>query len=89
MPAAPRVRSALSRSLDRALVLVALLAAMLVVVELALLPLAGPAGPLLLMLLGLVVMVHRIRRRRTDAAPLSREEHEAAVRLLSGGGPER
>lgn len=50
MPAAPRVRSALSRSLDRALVLVALLAAMLVVVELALLPLAGPAGPLLLML---------------------------------------
>ena len=47
------------------------------------------AGPLLLMLLGLVVMVHRIRRRRADAAPLSREEHEAAVQLLSGGGPER
>lgn len=50
MPAAPRVRSALSRSLDRALVLVALLAAMLVVVEFALLPLGGPAGPLLVLL---------------------------------------
>ncbi|NLP84688.1 sensor histidine kinase [Microbacterium sp. CFH 90308] len=50
MPAAPRVRSALSRSLDRALVLVALLALMLVVVELALFPLTGPAGPLLVML---------------------------------------
>ncbi|MGQ0525500.1 MAG: cytochrome c-type biogenesis protein [Betaproteobacteria bacterium] len=47
------------------------------------------SGPLLLMLLGLVVMVHRIRRRRADAAPLSKEEHEAAERLLSGGGPER
>ncbi|WP_194409916.1 sensor histidine kinase [Microbacterium cremeum] len=50
MTAAPRVRSALSRSLDRALALISLLALMLVVVEVALLPLAGPAGPLLLML---------------------------------------
>jgi cytochrome c-type biogenesis protein CcmH len=47
------------------------------------------AGPLLLMLLGLVVMAHRIRRRRADAAPLSKSEHETAERLLSGGGPER
>ncbi|WP_127819317.1 sensor histidine kinase, partial [Microbacterium sp. CPCC 204701] len=50
MPAAPRVRSALSRSLHSALTLVALLATMLVGVEVALFPLAGPAGPLLLML---------------------------------------
>lgn len=47
------------------------------------------AGPLFLMLLGLVVMAHRIRRRRAEAAPLSKAEHEAAERLLSGGGPER
>jgi cytochrome c-type biogenesis protein CcmH len=47
------------------------------------------AGPLLLMVLGLVVMAHRIRRRRADAAPLSKAEREAAERLLSGGGSER
>lgn len=47
------------------------------------------AGPLLLMLVGLVVMVRRITRRKVDAAPLSKEEHEAAERLLSGGGAER
>lgn len=50
MSAARRVRSALSRSLDRALALVALFALMLVVVELALFPFSGPAGPLLVML---------------------------------------
>lgn len=47
------------------------------------------AGPLLLMLFGLVVMARKIRRRRADAAPLSKEEHEAADRLLSGGSAER
>lgn len=47
------------------------------------------AGPLLLMLAGLIVMVRRIARRRVEAAPLSREEREAAERLLSGGGAER
>ena len=42
-----------------------------------------------LLLVGLVVMVRRIARRRVEAAPLSKEEHEAAERLLSGGGAER
>ncbi|MGQ0752314.1 MAG: cytochrome c-type biogenesis protein [Betaproteobacteria bacterium] len=46
-------------------------------------------GPLLLMLAGLIVMVRRIARRKVAAAPLSKEEHEAAERLLSGGGAER
>jgi cytochrome c-type biogenesis protein CcmH len=47
------------------------------------------AGPLLLMLAGLLIMVRRIARRRVEAAPLSREERETAERLLSGGGAER
>jgi cytochrome c-type biogenesis protein CcmH len=47
------------------------------------------AGPLLLMLIGLLVMARRIARRRADAAPLTREDQEAAQRLLSGSGIER
>lgn len=48
MPAAPRVRTALSKSLDRAIAAVALLSAFLVITELGLLPLDGPAGVVLL-----------------------------------------
>lgn len=47
------------------------------------------AGPLLLFLTGLVVMFRKIRRRRADAAPLTREEREAAARLLGEGESER
>ena len=47
------------------------------------------SGPLLLMLIGLVVMARKIAHRRADAAPLTKEEQEAAQRLLSGSGIER
>ena len=46
-------------------------------------------GPLLLFLAGLVVMLRKIRQRRAETAPLTREEQEAAARLLAGGESER
>ena len=46
-------------------------------------------GPLLLFLAGLVVMLRKIRQRRAENAPLTREEQEAAARLLAGGESER
>jgi len=39
-------------------------------------------GPLLLFVMGLVVMLRKIRQRRAAAAPLTEEEHRAATRLL-------
>lgn len=67
MPTAPRVRSALSRSLDRALVSVALLSALLVVTAVGLVPLDGPAGLLLAALpavLGVYVVAGLIAWKR-------------------------
>jgi cytochrome c-type biogenesis protein CcmH len=46
-------------------------------------------GPLLLLLAGLIVMFRKIAQRRADAAPLSREDREAAARLLAGADGER
>jgi cytochrome c-type biogenesis protein CcmH len=42
-------------------------------------------GPLLLVLTGLVVMFRKIARRRVESAVLTKEEHEAAAKLLAGG----
>jgi cytochrome c-type biogenesis protein CcmH len=42
-------------------------------------------GPLLLVLTGLVVMFRKIARRRVEPAVLTKEEHEAAAKLLAGG----
>lgn len=42
-------------------------------------------GPLLLVLIGLVVMYRKIARRRVESAPLTKEQHEAAAKLLAGG----
>jgi len=50
MPATPRVQPALSRSLNRALLIVALLSALLMVTVIGLMPLDGPAGLLLVTL---------------------------------------
>ena len=41
-------------------------------------------GPLLLVLTGLVVMFRKIARRRVESA-VTKEEHEAAAKLLAGG----
>lgn len=50
MPAAPRVQPPLSRSLRRALLIIALLSALLMITVIGLLPLDGPAGMLLVAL---------------------------------------
>jgi cytochrome c-type biogenesis protein CcmH len=42
-------------------------------------------GPLLLVLTGLVVMFRKIARRRVESPVLTKEEHEAAAKLLAGG----
>jgi cytochrome c-type biogenesis protein CcmH len=41
-------------------------------------------GPLLLVLIGLAVMFRKISRRRIEAPELTKEEHEAAAKLLAG-----
>lgn len=67
MPTAPRVRSALSYSLDRALTIVAMLSAMLVVIAIGLTPLDSPAGVLLAALpavLGVYVVAGLIAWKR-------------------------
>ncbi|WP_106815493.1 sensor histidine kinase [Microbacterium timonense] len=67
MPTAPLVRSALSRSLDRALAIVAVLSGMLVVIAIGLTPLDGPAGLLLAALpavLGVYVVAGLIAWKR-------------------------
>lgn len=47
------------------------------------------AGPLLLFLAGLIVMLRKISRRRADNAPLTDEERKAAARLLASGETKR
>jgi len=41
-------------------------------------------GPLLLVLIGLAVMFRKISRRRMETPELTKEEHEAAAKLLAG-----
>jgi cytochrome c-type biogenesis protein CcmH len=41
-------------------------------------------GPLLLILIGLAVMFRKVSRRRVEAAHLTKEEHDAAEKLLAG-----
>jgi cytochrome c-type biogenesis protein CcmH len=41
-------------------------------------------GPLLLVLIGLAVMFRKISRRRIEPPELTKEEHDAAVKLLAG-----
>ena len=47
------------------------------------------AGPLLLFLVGVMVMLRKISRRHADNAPLTDEERKAAARLLAGGETKR
>ena len=88
MPAAPGVRSALSRSLDRAIVIVAVLSALLIVTTIGLLPLGGPAGLLLAalpLIFGIYVVAGLIAWRRRPSNGLGFLILIAGLMVFIGG----